>query len=856
MKNYLLVILTLIPIILCSYTIEETLSQIESLKKELSHNEQIVEEKISNLIENNPLFAEQDPFESSTEYAERLKKGQPIFANIRKQYLDDLWQKLGILRGRMFETENVTITLGKYNPDSQTYPMRITHLDYQIEIFNITVDIERDNAKLLYQNWNKVKKTGILTIDIGDVIGLAKIQIDEPISGFNFTYEMQPMKSYKYGNYFARSASFSPNGFLLAIGSDFNKIFIENVIDDKLNLSLKSLAKEIYEVRFSDDNSYILANNHYLFNLNTGLQVFNFKLVDYIIFSSTGQFICSISNEKHFSPDNKYQVKVENDFANIYRTFNQPESAILATRVISLPPSLSATVSFDEISGNQYLDALEKGEIVVTVTNTGKGSGKGLAIKFVPERIQGLNYNNSFIEEIPAGKSLTVKIPIEAYIGAVEADHLLRINFDEINGFPPAPVEIGFSTKAYIKPEMFIVDVGIEDSNKNGMIESGETTKLTVRLGNKGMGIATGAYAKFYSDDNVFITDSYPKIVSLGDLEYNQQIDIPLEFFINDRAADEIPLYVDITEATGLSGVDHLRIPILKSERTREIKRTVVSGIDKNYEDFAFDEDLSIDIEKEIPQAKKSNKNAIAIILGIESYRNVSDVNYAYRDAIIMKEYFSKTMGIPEEQIYFKANDEVTLGEFNKIFSKNGWLDKRVEEDETEIYFYYAGHGAPAIKEEKAFLIPYDGDPNYPVQTGYSLETVFEDLSRLKAKSVTCFLDACFTGANRENEMLLADARPVSIRLKNSYVNNVTVFSATSSNEVSSSYPKNKHGLFSYFLMKGMQGEADSNKDSKLTIQELFDFTKNNVSKTAGTLDREQTPQLECIDSNKIIINY
>lgn len=189
-----------------------------------------------------------------------------------------------------------------------------------------------------------------------------------------------------------------------------------------------------------------------------------------------------------------------------------------------------------------------------------------------------------------------------------------------------------------------------------------------------------------------------------------------------------------------------------------------------------FENDLSVDVEQNIPRAKKSNKNALAIIFGIEDYRNVSDVNFAFRDATIMKEYFSKTIGIPEENIYFRANDEVTLGEFRKIFSDKGWLDKRVIENETDIYFYYAGHGAPAIKEEKAFLIPFDGDPNYPVQTGYSLETVFENLSKLNANSVTVFLDACFTGANRENEMLLADARPVSIQLKNNYISNVTVF--------------------------------------------------------------------------------
>ena len=262
----------------------------------------------------------------------------------------------------------------------------------------------------------------------------------------------------------------------------------------------------------------------------------------------------------------------------------------------------------------------------------------------------------------------------------------------------------------------------------------------------------------------------------------------------------------------------------------------------------------SVDID--IPISKKAKKNSLAVIIGIENYRNISNVNYAYRDASFINEYFTKTIGIPKDRIYFKTNEQATLGEFNKIFSPNGWLEKRVKENITDIYIYYAGHGAPAIKEEKAFLIPYDGDPNYPVQTGYSLETIFENLSKLNANSVTVFLDACFTGADRENEMLLADARPVSIQLKNNYVNNVTVFSATSNNEISSSYPQKKHGLFSYFLMKGMQGEADKNNDKKLSLQELFDFTKTNVSRTAGILDREQTPQLECLEPEKIIINY
>ena len=731
MKKLLLVILALIPILLFSYTIEETLLQIESLKKELAHNEHIVEEKISNLKKSNPLFADQDSFESSAEYAERLKKGQPIIDRIRKQYLDDPLTKLSILRNRMFETEYVEVTLGKYNPDTQIYPMKIQHLYWQKEIYDIELKINRTKAKTLYQNWNKVKKIGIRTIDIGDKIGLAKIRLFEPISSLDITHEFQPYASFSSPNDIIE-VCISPDGNYLGLISYssslkyFKDIEIIDLKNQNKRIQFDTGYSQLDHIKFSTDSKFVLGfTEDYNRNINitncinviTKKEVNNFHNINSVVMHKDGSYICTYIKKNYSTPDKKYEVKLENRIAKLYRKFPQIENEAIVNTAISRPPSLTASVEFSEPSNNQYLDALEKGDILITVTNNGEGSGKGLTIKFDPEIIDGMNYNNSYIEEIPSGKSITVKIPIEAYIDVTEGDHLLRVNFDEINGFPPAPVEIGFSTKSYLKPEMFIVDVGIEDNNQNGMIESGETTKLTVRIGNKGKGVASGAYAKFYSEDNVFITDSFPKVVSLDDLEYNQHIDVPLEFFVNDKAKDEIPLYVDLTEATGISGVDHLRIPILKSERTREIKRTIVAGIDKKYGDLDFENDLSVDVEQNISKARKSNKNALAIIFGIENYRNVSNVNFAYRDATIMKEYFSKTIGIPEDQIYFRANDDVTLGEFRKIFSKNGWLDKRVIKNETDVYFYYAGHGAPAIKEEKAFLIPFDGDPNYPVMT-------------------------------------------------------------------------------------------------------------------------------------------
>ena len=196
------------------------------------------------------------------------------------------------------------------------------------------------------------------------------------------------------------------------------------------------------------------------------------------------------------------------------------------------------------------------------------------------------------------------------------------------------------------------------------------------------------------------------------------------------------------------------------------------------------------------------------------------------------------------------------LAEFNKVFDERGWIEKRIKNGETNVFVYYAGHGAPDKKT--AYLIPYDGDPNYASQTGYEMDNLYEQLGSFDAKSTTVFLDACFSGANRDNEMLLADARPVFMEVDASVTRNVTVFSASSGSEISSAWPEKKHGLFSYYLMKGMRGDADANNDKKITVGELGDYVKENVSDMAGMLDREQTPELTATDEQrkKILISY
>jgi len=56
--------------------------------------------------------------------------------------------------------------------------------------------------------------------------------------------------------------------------------------------------------------------------------------------------------------------------------------------------------------------------------------------------------------------------------------------------------------------------------------------------------------------------------------------------------------------------------------------------------------------------------------------------------------------------------------------------------------------------------------------------------------------------------------------------------------------------------MKGIRGDADANNDNQITVGELGNYIKENVSDMAGMLDREQTPGLQTLDREKILIRY
>ncbi|MFQ5650896.1 MAG: caspase family protein [bacterium] len=512
----------------------------------------------------------------------------------------------------------------------------------------------------------------------------------------------------------------------------------------------------------------------------------------------------------------------------------------------SVPAQLAVDLYFVEPSNNGFLDAEESGKIIVDITNDGRGDAYELRIKTTPESdISGIRVGHARpIDHLAPGTQQSVVIPVSCDQHVASRDVRLRIDVAEANGFDlDPPSHLTFSTKALEPPDLVIADIGIDDNSKNRRIEPREMVDITARIKNVGQGQARVVRAAIQTGENVFLTPDSQTEFMLGDLRQGEFKDVKFTVFTNSKATS-VPINILLREERGrYDKTLPLDLPFNKPQLAS--KDLIVTG--RQGPDDIESAPLTIDVDTHIPKSKNYNQDAIAIILGVEQYAGIPNVTFAKRDAAIFKEYAIKVLGVPDSKnnIYYKTDQDVTKGEFLKLFTGKGWLKKRAQPT-SDVYIYFAGHGAPDIKEKMAYLIPFDGDANYPSQTGFSLNQFYDELSTLNAKSITVFIDACFSGGTRENTMLLADARPVLIKVENPVLrsDNLVVFSAASGHEISSAYPDKEHGLFTYFLLKGLRGEADKNYDAAISIAELEAYLIANVKRTAGTLDREQTPQV------------
>jgi uncharacterized caspase-like protein len=250
---------------------------------------------------------------------------------------------------------------------------------------------------------------------------------------------------------------------------------------------------------------------------------------------------------------------------------------------------------------------------------------------------------------------------------------------------------------------------------------------------------------------------------------------------------------------------------------------------------------LNIDVETDIPNHQSQNPNAFALIIGNEDYQSYQsglkkeqNVEYAIRDAHVFKEYCLKTLGIPEDNILFYTNAGTVA--MNQAITQISQIIKTMN-GAAEILVYYAGHGFPNEKTNEPCLIPVDVTSS-SMQFAIPLDKTIATFAAYPSKKVVVFLDACFSGGGR-NLGLMA-SRGVKIVPKSMPLSgNIVVFSASDEEQSALPYQEQKHGLFTYFLLKKLKESS-----GEVTLAELDAYLSKNVALKSTIVNKqEQTPK-------------
>lgn len=239
-------------------------------------------------------------------------------------------------------------------------------------------------------------------------------------------------------------------------------------------------------------------------------------------------------------------------------------------------------------------------------------------------------------------------------------------------------------------------------------------------------------------------------------------------------------------------------------------------AVEPNVDDRAIDwKSPTSRVDSVIPSYSTRRNNTYALIIGNQRYRFQDDVPYALHDAYVFEQYCREALGLKEANI--RLLEDATKEMMEEAME---WLGNVQSPDAKKLIVYYAGHGAPETKGAEAvpYLIPTDVKD---VKRGIPLREFYQEIANMNFQQTSIFLDACFSKI--EGGRAIVPVNPTSLSK-----GRTVVFSATDRKEIAHSYEKEGHGLFTYYLLRGIQAKEDDVK-----FGELSDIIRKNVSATS-----------------------
>ncbi len=275
-----------------------------------------------------------------------------------------------------------------------------------------------------------------------------------------------------------------------------------------------------------------------------------------------------------------------------------------------------------------------------------------------------------------------------------------------------------------------------------------------------------------------------------------------------------------------------LKLPSRKGESTtyRHVV-SLVSGTNTLTASASNKDKIESDPQTVEVVSDRTGKNSVCYILsvGINQYKNSKlSLNYARPDAEsfgkILDEKGSLFKNIELHSLYDKEASK------ENIFKKLEELSAKVHQEDVFI-FYYAGHGS--MVDNQFFFIPSESIRLYDLMSlkkeAIEASVLQDKLKNIKALKQLIVMDACQSGGSVELLATRGAAEEKAIaQLSRSA--GIHVMASAGSEQFATEFAELGHGLFTYLLIKALQGDADgAPKDGKVTIYELKSYLDDQV---------------------------
>jgi hypothetical protein len=495
------------------------------------------------------------------------------------------------------------------------------------------------------------------------------------------------------------------------------------------------------------------------------------------------------------------------------------------TKELAKPPYLEivpGSLTFSDLDGNQIINANDKAKISFQLNNSGQGPAINLQARISENNsVPGLSYDQAVnIGVLNPGNRVTVEIPISGNLNTTDTRASFSISITEANGFGLDPVVIEVPVRAFINPIVKIVDYHVS-SQSGTTIEKRKPFELQVLVQNIGQGNADHVIINLPVPENIYCLTNNTSMV-INRLSAGEQKLIEYSFIANNNyTGTDIKFNFQLSEFYN-KYAENRNILITMNQYVAS-EKLVITGKPDESKNIVIGS-LTSSVDKNIPFNPIKNPNRIALIIGNEDYSENLDaqdnVAYAINDATVFKQYAVNILSVQENNVYYSLN--ATAGTMRKNIDIVSKLLTKIG-PQAELIFYYAGHGLPDEETKIPYLIPVDVSAEN-LTAAIKLSDIYDKFTKSGASRITIFIDACFSGGGR-NQGLLA-ARGIRIIPKQeSVTGNMIVFSASTEEQSALPFNREKHGLFTFYLLKTLQ-ETSGN----ITYEQLAESIRKNVS--------------------------